>query len=370
MACAHTWNLYDKNTREFIGRVPCGRCVNCIIDTRNRYCNEANEEIKNFSGLCSYVTLTYDSNHLPLLADNNGAPIPSIDYEDLKKFNKRIREYMRRHHMDCKGASPHFKYIACAEYGDKKERDTGCGRPHFHIAYFGLDYRFCEKMFRECWRAGQIDIKPVKNGCVRYIASYISKQVKSSGRPVFQYEARGRRRPRVVHSKGFGNSLYVRNYEYAKEHDWSYKGARNKLVPYPRSWLRTHCIRTVKNIDLEKGKQKYRDYNGKSPKTWSFSEYNKFLHSLAVQREANLAAKLERSGEPVPRYEFLEFSYVPEKFRRELKVATQSYKQMCKNILDPDSDWCYSGQSKFFPSYHSWYEVQADIDKFGDVVPF
>lgn len=70
----------------------------------------------------SFVTLTYDDEHLP--TNQNGTP--TLVPDDLKKFLHRLRT---------KYPPKTFRYYAVGEYGTSGERGIN---PHFHLCLFGL----------------------------------------------------------------------------------------------------------------------------------------------------------------------------------------------------------------------------------------
>lgn len=63
----------------------------------------------------SFITLTYDDEHLPVRA--------SLDYPVFQRFMKRLR----------KSCGIPVRFFMCGEYGD-------LGRPHYHALLFGLDF--------------------------------------------------------------------------------------------------------------------------------------------------------------------------------------------------------------------------------------
>ena len=113
------------------------------------------------------VTLTYDDDHLP--------PHGQLFKEHLQLFFKRLRK-----------AGARFKYVASGEYGDRSRR------PHFHIAFFGMDFSGDRKRYggsREMptfrsaelatvWPFGSHLINNLSFEACAYIARYIMKKLK------------------------------------------------------------------------------------------------------------------------------------------------------------------------------------------------
>lgn len=219
--------------------VPCGKCVECMKDRSNDIGIRSYFAAQKF-GSMHFVTLTYAPEYLPLAArlcmvDKSSGEVftdykyrfisdkhpkikqlreffsnvksrkpryfydddlclsslpyldsdyyyyfqvtPSIDRRDVRLWLKSARiEYKRK-----KGFSlPLFKYICIGEFGP-----ITC-RPHYHIAFFGLDKSQVEFIVSR-WKYGFTQIKCVKpvnkdgsNGflaAAKYIGKYVSKGV-------------------------------------------------------------------------------------------------------------------------------------------------------------------------------------------------
>lgn len=94
--------------------LPCGQCIECRLSRARMWSVRCMHEAQMHSEN-SFVTLTYDDDHLP--ADGQ------LDYPQVQKFLKRLR----------KGYKP-FRFFLSGEYGDENDR------PHYHICFFGLDF--------------------------------------------------------------------------------------------------------------------------------------------------------------------------------------------------------------------------------------
>lgn len=333
MACAHLQPVLDKITHEVIAMRPCSMCLNCIVDGRNRFIDECKEEAMK-RPFMSYVTLTYDKYHLPYKRLSNGIQGCTLSRKAVPNFNKRLRDWIKR---KCKGQSVpglqrDFKFFYAAEYGEKNDV---LPRAHYHIIYFGLDYRMARKAFADCWQFGAIKILPVKDGCFRYVASYLTKQVKCYTNPRDAYESKGRRRPFVSHSKNFGSTLYSRQLDFIKSHDYCYKTSSGKLRPVPQYIRRKYMLfddpMTVRD-KLHRAGMRYMHTNGKY-KTFSLTEYNKYRHDLALQREQLLVHKFMSSGEPI-------VGYFPEHYRdnafRHIKVRGSPSRELMRALQDAE----------------------------------
>jgi len=126
----------------------------------------------------SFLTLTYDDEHLP-----KGG---TLDPDDIKKFMYRYRNNLK------KEGYPPIRYYLVGEYGDKTER------PHYHAAIFGVSCngpnpryyngKKCNcnvcRITHDSWKNGFIGIGTLENDSASYIAGYIQKTVKVDGKAV------------------------------------------------------------------------------------------------------------------------------------------------------------------------------------------
>jgi len=111
----------------------------------------------------SFVTLTYDQQHLP----ENGSLRP----RDIQLFLKLLRKRM--------GADRPLRYYFVGEYGDETQR------PHYHAALFGVSPLEWE-LVQSVWPHGAVD-NPVKKRLgtltlesAQYIAGYVTKKMTSA----------------------------------------------------------------------------------------------------------------------------------------------------------------------------------------------
>lgn len=113
----------------------------------------------------SFVTLTYDDKKQKAL---------SLDKRHLQLFMKSLRR-----------KTPKLKFFACGEYGDK------LGRPHYHLALFGEDFRqdryiwrnekgntlYRSPLLEQAWKRGNSEIGNLTQESAMYIASYVTKKI-------------------------------------------------------------------------------------------------------------------------------------------------------------------------------------------------
>lgn len=108
----------------------------------------------------SFVTLTYDNEHLP----SGASLVPKHTQLFLKLLRKRL------------GPERPLRYYLVGEYGDETQR------PHYHAALFGVSPLEWE-LVQSCWPHGAVD-NPVKKRLgtltlesAQYIAGYVTKKM-------------------------------------------------------------------------------------------------------------------------------------------------------------------------------------------------
>ena len=101
----------------------------------------------------SFVTLTYDPEHLPL----DGCLVK----RDLQLFLKRLRSVI---------FPLQVRYFAVGEYGDRTFR------PHYHIALFGLG-REHQAIIAKVWGLGLVHIGDLTRESAQYVAGYVTKKM-------------------------------------------------------------------------------------------------------------------------------------------------------------------------------------------------
>ncbi len=152
---------YDKPVT-----IACGQCSGCRLERSRQWAVRIMHEAQMHSEN-SFVTLTYDDEHLP--ADGG------LVLRDWQNFAKRLRKNA--------GA---FRFYHCGEYGDLY------GRPHYHALLFGLDFQsdqildsttqhgdklYTSKLLTETWGMGQTMIGALTFESAAYVARYCMKKI-------------------------------------------------------------------------------------------------------------------------------------------------------------------------------------------------
>lgn len=136
--------------------VPCGKCIACRIAKSKEWSTRLLYESEKYVNKCSFITLTYDDEHLP-----SDCGLQKID---LQRFWKRLRK-----RLYSSGADYHIRYFACGEYGD-----TYC-RPHYHAIVFGLPPSMSD-IVKSCWTFGFVKVGTVSVESINYVTGYVMKK--------------------------------------------------------------------------------------------------------------------------------------------------------------------------------------------------
>lgn len=159
---------FDRN-RAFSGvplRLPCYQCVECRLARSLSWAVRCMHE-KQLHTESSFVTLTYDNEHLP-----EGGTLVMRDHQ---LFMKRMR----------KRYGKGIRFFMCGEYGERGRR------PHYHYLFFNRDFgdrkfyklsKSGERLYTsdevsELWRSGFNVIGDVTLESCAYVARYICDKV-------------------------------------------------------------------------------------------------------------------------------------------------------------------------------------------------
>lgn len=154
------------------GAVPfgCGQCGPCRISRRRLWTARQTLE-----ALChaenSFLTLTYDADHLP----TGGTLVP----DDVRLWLYKLRKACRPRR---------FRYVVVGEYGDKSQR------PHYHLSLFGLSRTsICgasrqtfEELVQQTWGKGFTYTREFNRFTARYVAGYVTKKWTRPDHPALQ----------------------------------------------------------------------------------------------------------------------------------------------------------------------------------------
>lgn len=143
----------------------CSQCMPCRINRRRVWTHRlVLESIK--AGGSSFVTLTYDDDHLPA----GGTLDPSHTQRWLKRFRKEI-------------SPAKIRYFLVGEYGDETLR------PHYHLALFGAAPYHAVRgvvlsdVVRQTWGFGHTYVGDLTPASAAYVAGYVTKKMTNKDDP-------------------------------------------------------------------------------------------------------------------------------------------------------------------------------------------
>ncbi len=161
-------------------RVPCGKCIGCLLDKANDWATRCYCEIQGWEDNC-FITLTYNDKHIPKNRD--------LIKKDLQDFWKRLRYYYQGKQtwvnpQNGKVENP-IRYFACGEYGPRTMR------PHYHACVFNWkpddlkfykknhngDSLYTSKTLNQIWGKGFVIVGELTYQSACYVARYVSKKL-------------------------------------------------------------------------------------------------------------------------------------------------------------------------------------------------
>ena len=274
-------SIITNGTRQRHIKYPCGHCIGCRLDKEKQWTERCEYEQKKFVK-STMLTLTYDDLHLNF---TENATEPTLIKEDFNKFIDRVTQASKTKY----GKEFRYKFFGTGEYGGIFRR------PHYHVLFFGLDFIEDKDLFKACWKLGQTDAKPIKQGGIRYVVDYFRKEMVSGDLAIEKYDKKGIERPFISHSQGLGRGLYFENREQIKNTGQLKIGQRQFTVPaYYRSLLSDYESEQVYKQTDTLHKEKLRaQARAKKAGYESIEEYER---NMKLAREMNLIEKIRRKG--------------------------------------------------------------------------
>ncbi|AXH74578.1 MAG: replication initiator protein [Microviridae sp.] len=168
--------------------VPCGHCLGCRLERARQWAVRLMHE-KSCHELSTFVTLTYDDEHLPESGSLVMAHFQTF-LKDLRNFHEKdARKLIRDGHKNVK--VPTLRFFHCGEYGETNRR------PHYHAILFGIDFAdktkhsknrqgdqiYKSETLNKIWGRGHCWIGSVTQKSCAYVARYIMKKVTGEAAP-------------------------------------------------------------------------------------------------------------------------------------------------------------------------------------------
>lgn len=137
--------------------VPCGKCPPCQARRTSNWTFRLQKEDEiSLSSL--FVTLTYDTDHVPI----SERGFMTLDKSDVQKFFKRLRKQQ----IERTGNRLRIRYYLAGEYGSKTFR------PHYHLILFDC---LIPDQIHEIWGLGECHLGQVTGASIGYTCKYINK---------------------------------------------------------------------------------------------------------------------------------------------------------------------------------------------------
>lgn len=191
------------NARGIERFVPCSSCLGCVNRVKkSKISNMTMESFSFTSDRVVMATLTYDSDHLPIVVpysdtlsknlrrDFLSDPDLYISSRSLNSTNYlpsfvNLRGVLVRRHFDLfvnrlrKFFKSHYglsniRYYVTGEYGSESSR------PHFHVIFYGIPNSFAwlQPKLIELWRFGNVRLDSISTGSFSYVSGYTLKKSK------------------------------------------------------------------------------------------------------------------------------------------------------------------------------------------------
>ncbi len=164
--------------------LPCGQCIGCRLEYSRQWAMRCLHEEMSWKTNSSFITLTYDNDHLPskFLVGNSLSGEPLYGGVLVKKHFQDFMKRLRKKFSDVK-----IRFYHCGEYGSK------FSRPHYHAIIFNFDFPdkeifresegrqlFISKDLSSLWPFGFSTIGNVTFDSIAYVARYVTKKINGS----------------------------------------------------------------------------------------------------------------------------------------------------------------------------------------------
>lgn len=172
MTCSQPYLIQDTGET-----VACGKCHHCRKQYVNKWAFRIEKAMQSHDFIdCYFVTLTYDSEHVP--GDY------SLQYEHIKLWLKRLRYYTNERLKKLLGKGWHKPKITYYAAGEKGAR---FGRPHWHVILMGAAIRDIQ----DSWQMGRVDIRPLRDGAIQYALKYVYDNPKKASNQLIRGMSKG-----------------------------------------------------------------------------------------------------------------------------------------------------------------------------------
>jgi len=245
-------------------QIPCGICILCLEEKARQWAVRIAHEATMHEHSC-FITLTYNKEHEPAHG--------SLQYDDLQKFWKRLRQNMVREAKRNRTKLPATRYYAVGEYGDIGHR------PHYHACIFGHSFTRERRILRtsptilwtnpdleRAWSdnkgkpIGYVSVGALNYLTASYTASYVTKKLARKQKYVRIDEQTGElialEQPRAFMSKNIAREWYEKFGHQVTENDYIViNGTRQKPPAAYDRWLKARDEKKIEEIKERRKEQ-------------------------------------------------------------------------------------------------------------------
>lgn len=266
--------------------IPCGHCLGCRLDKQQLWTERCRSEF--VRSRSAFVTFTYDEYHLPY---NEGALFPTLRRDVFSDYLDNIRHYVKRMPAMPEGCIKDFHYFGVGEYGDSFQR------PHYHVLFFGLDFKIFEDYFFKSWKKGMVKSLPITAGGIRYVTDYMCKFVCSENVMVAKYDNYNVERPFFIRSRGLGSDYFFAHADEISKTGCVTSGSRSICVPSYYVNLLSFYNANYKHFnDRVRGQvERYKEICATASRL-GFASYDDYVSYTARARELEYSRKLHDKG--------------------------------------------------------------------------
>lgn len=352
LSCPYKVQKYNFRKHKLEFR-PCGKCLTCRIDNRQRWEYRLYQHLKKYNYIGSFVTMTY--------ADQCYDVRRGLNTRHLQLFHKSFRKM----HPELD-----YDYYTVGEYGGKTAR---C---HYHSLMFGVSPLLREDMFK-CWHLCEFDrftVTPILPSRIRYTLKYMDKESFSraefseetkdvyqpfeydiaSGKLLFNID--GLISPRAWISKGIGNDFFCEHLD-----ELYFKGKyTDGMTEYKPSKYQIDAL-THNDIFFQLRRSSFFSENSYIQNRISNEGLEQFFVNSAIEslnKEFSMLKQSERSGDSVS---FDLFNKNSDKCLQNVKLAYNLFDNKVTNFVKNLASEC--------SSYSFKYDIYSKLKEY-DEIPF
>lgn len=230
----------------------CGKCIFCRKKKSYELAIRCVLHASIYNENC-FLTLTYNDNNI----DSN-----TLNYTDIQKFKKRLRQHVSRNHNGKK-----IEIFNVHEFGKK-------GRKHWHLVIFGHDFSdktiyseknniplYTSRLLTNLWPSGFNTIGTVTEASAMYQSQYMEKDIKNGN-------SNNGKKAKSNHS-GIAKPYFYANFKQLLR--LGYIPFEGKKIPLPRYFQKlahkhySHFYAQENFFDLPQRKALYRPFTKEDP---------------------------------------------------------------------------------------------------------